>query len=459
MLSTCGILVLATVFLYWVLVQSLDGEGVQFGADMIHVLRGILRAHPSDLTALEEEVQAEVAARQYIKYYVRVLNAQRETLLETLHMGGRLPPHVFPSPIGPQEQPLDGLKWRAGQGRVYYLVTAWSQVGHDAEALYLLQIGLDISRRERLLAHYRHQLILTLMVGMVLSASAAVLVARRGMRPLVNITQAAQRVTATQLHERIGPVAWPRELLALTTTFDAMLDRLEDAFTRLTQFAADLAHELRTPINNLMGEAEVALSRSRSPAEYQQVLESSLEEYGRLARLIESVLFLARADSPEMCLHYQTLDVRKECDTVLAFHEAVAEDAGVAVRCAGSGSIQADPLLFAWAVSNLLANALQYTPHGGQVVLAVTTLPDRSTTLCISDTGTGIAPEHVPHLFERFYRADPARSPARPGMGLGLAIVQSIMTLHHGTVTLESVLGHGTTVTLTFPPPCLLSAT
>jgi len=102
---------------------------------------------------------------------------------------------------------------------------------------------------------------------------------------------------------------------------------------------------------------------------------------------------------------------------------------------------------------------LQYTPHGGQVVLAVTTLPDRSTTLCISDTGTGIAPEHVPHLFERFYRADPARSPARPGMGLGLAIVQSIMTLHHGTVTLESVLGHGTTVTLTFPPPCLLSAT
>ncbi len=451
--STCGMLVLSTVFLYWVLASSLIQEGVQFLADTTHVLRGIVRDHPNDLEALEEEVQSEVAARQYTKYYVRVLDEQGETLLETLRMADLLPPVVFPTPTGVLESPGEGVKWRAGNGRVYYLVAAWAQVGRHGAARQLLQLGLDVSRRDATLVHYRRQLVIVLLLGLVLSAGAAVVVARRGMRPLAEITQAARRVTVTQLHARIGPVRWPQELTALATTFDAMLDRLEDSFTRLAQFSADLAHELRTPINNLMGEAEIALARTRTLAEYQEVLGSSLEEYARLSRLIDSMLFLARAESPETRICRRPLEVRKELDIVREFHEAVAQEHGVDVLCQGDALVHADSVLFPRAVSNLLSNALHYTPRGGKIILAVNALEDRTIVISVSDTGAGIAPEHLPRIFDRFYRADPARSQCRPGMGLGLAIVKSIMALHGGTATIQSALGKGTTVTLRFPPP------
>jgi two-component system heavy metal sensor histidine kinase CusS len=343
------------------------------------------------------------------------------------------------------------VQWRVRQGRVYYVVAAWAPVGRNGNAQYLLQVGLDVSRHAALLAHYRRQMVLVLVVGLVLSTGAAVGVARHGLRPLVAIAHAAQGVTATQLQARLGSVHWPRELRVLATTFDAMLDRLEDAFTRLTQCAADLAHELRTPLHNLMGEAEVALVHSRSPAEYQHVLESSLEEYARLAHLIDSVLFLARADSPETRIQCVPLDARHALDSVRAYHEAVAAENGVEVHCQGEARVHADPVLFARAVSNLLANALRHTPRGGHITLAVTTAEDHTVLLRIHDTGSGIAPEALPRIFDRFYRGAPAPSSERPGMGLGLAIVKSIMTLHGGTVTIQSTLSLGTTATLTFP--------
>src|SRR5207244_9308870 len=144
-------------------------------------------------------------------------------------------------------------------------------------------------------------------------------------------TDAAHRITPPQLHERIGPVHWPTELTALATTFDAMLTRLEDSFTRLSQFSVDLAHELRTPINNLMGEAEVALARPRTPAEYQQVLGSGLEEYAKLSRMIDSLLFLARAESPENHIARTRLDARMAFEALREFYEALAEEHAVEV--------------------------------------------------------------------------------------------------------------------------------
>jgi two-component system heavy metal sensor histidine kinase CusS len=298
-------------------------------------------------------------------------------------------------------------------------------------------------------------LALVLCLGIVMAAGAGIIVARRGMRPLAEITQATQRITATQLHERIGPVRWPQELTALATTFDEMLTRLEDSFTRLAQFSVDLAHELRTPINNLMGEAEVALARPRTPEEYQQLLGSALEEYAKLARMIDSLLFLARAESPETHITRTLFDVRKELEALQDFYDAMAEEHEVEVRCQGQALMYADPILFRRAVSNLLSNGLQYTPRGGTVTLSVTQADDDTLIVRVSDTGIGIASEHLPKIFDRFYRVDPARSQRYPGMGLGLAIVKSIMALHGGTVTVESVPHQGTTFTLRFP---LLSA-
>jgi two-component system heavy metal sensor histidine kinase CusS len=446
-------LVLSTMFLYWVLASNLAWEGHQFLADKTHVLHGILRDHPHDRDALEEEVQSEVSAYQYIKYYVRVLDAGSGMLLETAGMADVLPAAVFPAPTGAQESPGDGMPWRSHDGRAYHLLAAWAAVGQTGDTQHLLQLGLDVSRQEALLAAYRRTLALVLGVGILVAAGAGIVVTRRGMRPLAEITHAAQRITATQLHARIGPVRWPTELMALATTFDAMLTRLEDSFTRLSQFSVDLAHELRTPINNLMGEAEVALARPRTPAEYQQILGSSLEEYAKLARMIDSLLFLARAESPEPHIERTQLNARQELEALREFYEAMAEEHEVEVRCEGQALVHADPILFRRAVSNLLSNALHYTPHGGTVTLSVTTAEDHTTMVRVCDTGVGIAPEHLPKIFDRFYRVDPARSHRHPGMGLGLAIVKSILELHGGTVTVQSVPYHGTTITLRFPPP------
>lgn len=444
-------LALATGFLYWVLVRSLERENNQFLADKVHVLRAILRDRPDNIDALEE-VKLEGAALQFSKYYVRILDERGRTLIETPGMDAiDAGPLAFPTPIEVTQTPGAGRRWKSRNDESYLLIAARTELGPSGEDRRLLQLVLDVSHSELLLADYRRTLMLVLFLGVLFSAGAGAAVARRGMRPLQEITKAAQQVTATQLHERIGPAGWPKELTALALAFDGMLHRLEDSFTRISQFSADLAHELRTPINSLMGEAEVALSRDRTPGEYRQALESTLEECARLSRLADSLLFLARAENTEIRIDRLLFDVFKEMEAVREFYDAVAQEHGVEVRCQGSALLYADPILFRRAISNLLSNALQYTPRGGKITLSGRETEGQTVEVHVSDTGAGIDPEHLPKIFDRFYRADPARSKYPQGTGLGLSIVKSIMDLHGGKVTIQSEPSKGTTAILRFP--------
>jgi two-component system, OmpR family, heavy metal sensor histidine kinase CusS len=230
------------------------------------------------------------------------------------------------------------------------------------------------------------------------------------------------------------------------------MDRIEEGFNRLSQFSGDLAHELRTPITNLRGEAEVALSRPRSNEEYRKVLESSLEEFERLSRLIKSLLFLAHAENPHIVIHFSTINIEVLFQDIRDFYNVSAEEKSVTIRCESQGlSLRADRQLIGQALSNLVANALQYTPMDGSITLAAQISTDQHMQLSVTDTGEGIAPEHLSRLFDRFYRVDSARSQQTGGTGLGLSIVKSIMDLHKGKVTLTSRLGQGTTVMLLFP--------
>jgi len=199
-----------------------------------------------------------------------------------------------------------------------------------------------------------------------------------------------------------------------------------------------------------MDEAEITLSGARTSEDYRLVLESSLEEYGRLSRMIDSLLFLARAEIAQTCIERSRLDVHGELEAVLAFYEALADDHGVALFCQGEAGLDADPILLRRALSNLLSNALRHTPRGGQIALAVQA-SDVALEISVADSGCGIAPEHLPKLFDRFYRADAARVHSAEGSGLGLAIVKSIMVLHGGSALIASTPGKGTTVTLRFP--------
>ena len=243
----------------------------------------------------------------------------------------------------------------------------------------------------------------------------------------------------------------PAEVQELAATFNDMLDRLSDSFERLSQFSSDIAHELRTPVNNLRGEIDLALSKRRTPEEYVDLLGSLSEECEHLTRLIDSLLFLARAEQPAMQIHREDLDICRELGLVCEFYEPAAADEGVrlSVKAPSGLSFPLDRTLFQRAVGNLVQNAVAHTPRDGEVRVEALHR-EAQLVVAVMDTGAGIPPEHLPRVFDRFYRADPARARDRGGSGLGLAIVQSIARLHGGTAEVTSEVGRGTSITLTF---------
>lgn len=446
------LLVVAAVFLYWLLQSNLRREDNSNVGQEIHVLRVILRERPDDPTVLRQEVRWEGSPTEEVHVYERVMDPAGKVLLQTQGMTRALPKDLFPPPIplGQRAPSVAPLRVNAAHRR-YRVLAAWAQLGSDPAPRRLLQVGLDVTHEEGVIHAYGNALVFVVLGGILTSIWASVLVARKGMEPLADITAAARKISVTQLHERLPEHQFPVELRPLAAAFNDMLNRLEDSFTRLGQFSADLAHELRTPINNLMGEAEVVLSREGTAAEYRQVLESALEEYQRLSRMIESLLFLARSEHAATPLAPVDLDARKELEVVCEFHEAVAQEQQVALVCTGEARLRADPILLRRALSNLLSNALRYTGSGGRIELCVQDLGP-GTEIRVRDTGSGIAPEHLPRLFDRFYRADAARA-SHGGAGLGLSIVRSIMALHGGEVAIASRPGAGTEVRLWFPRP------
>ena len=452
-LSAFGILFLASAFLYWEIFDDLHNQEDRSLVDEITTLRAIIGEHPNEPELLQAEVEVESTVRPFTKYYARILDeAGQVVITQTPGMNAVISsPTVFPQPLKVSESLRRGTKWKGPDGRTYLCTAARAQVGFSRAQRRVIQLALEVTEQEEMLSRYRDWLLVVLAAGIVGSAVVGSGIARRGLRPLQAITEAAQRITAAQLNERITPRAWPKELTMLAIEFDEMLARLQDTFIRLSQFSADLAHELRTPINNLMGEVDVALSRRRTADEYRQVLESSLEECGRLSRMIDSLLFLARAENTEVKAQTCWFDATKEIRAVLDFYDALAAEGGVELELQGASALHGDVILFRRALSNLLGNALRYTPSGGKILVAIRNESDQRVEVRISDSGSGIPAEHLPRIFDRFYRVDPSRSRHAEGTGLGLAIVKSIMDLHGGTASAESEVGKGTTFTLTFP--------
>lgn len=440
----------ASAFLYWGLEQSMDQEDRDYIAQKMQVLALILQKRPLDRPALEQEVRVEgqIAERSRSPFLSRVLDQKGQTLLETPGMSSIVPASVFPD-AGTAESVQ--RQWRSSEGVAYVLSAATVSSAIPASPAWRIQAALNVGSDDDILVRYRRDILIVLVGGLLGAAALGAWIARRGLRPIADITRATERIGAQHLQERIKAGPWPKELLSLAVAFDEMLDRLQDAFERLSQFSADLAHELRTPINNLIGEAEVALTRGRPAEEYVRVLQSALEEQGRLARMIDSMLFLAQTDQGRAALSPIQLDARAELQAVADFYQALAEEQGVQLICEGQANIVADPHLLRRALSNLLSNALKYTSRDQRVILRASGGQGSEATLSVVDSGIGIATEHLAKLGDRFYRVDPSRTDAPGGAGLGLAIVKSIVALHGGRFLIASTVGKGTTASWVFP--------
>lgn len=448
--STALLLTLAASFLYWGLKDSRRRTDRALVAGKLSVIQTLLQDHYAQPDMIRGEVEHEAAANRIHRYYIRVLDAQGRVLYETDGMSRMLPVLAFPARGESGQPPVQTVERRLPDGENYLLMSGEAIEGPGRSHVRVVQVALNMHETSEIVARYRWRLATMLTFGTCFAAIAGVIVTRVGLRSLRDITLATRKVTASKLDARLVAEHWPEELRQLAGEFDAMLDRLQDSFARLTGFSSDLAHAMRNPINNLRGETEVALTRARSPEEYRQTLASSLEEYERLSRLIEGMLFIARADDPQAALERVAFPARAEMEAVRDFYEAFAAERRVTVDCHGDALLTGDPQLVRRAVSNLLGNALKHTPAGGRVELTARTLEDGTVEIAAADTGVGIAPEHLPKVFERFFQADKTRQ-GPGGAGLGLAIVRSIMRLHGGEASVSSTVGVGTTFTLRFP--------
>jgi two-component system heavy metal sensor histidine kinase CusS len=272
---------------------------------------------------------------------------------------------------------------------------------------------------------------------------------QQGHAPLRRIVARIHRISANELNTRLEPDSVPGELADLARSFNAMLQRVDKAFRRLSDFNADIAHELRTPIANLMTQTQVALSRARSVDAYREILYSNMEEYERMAQMVGDMLFLAQAERCPANQQLTELDLAAEIRALFDYYEGWAEEHGVTLALSGAATSTGDRPMLQRALGNLLSNAIRHTVAGETVRVGLERTPG-GVRIAIENPGPDIPPEHLPKLFDRFYRVDPARTRNGSGAGLGLAIAKSIVDSHGGTIDVVSAAGR-TRFTITLP--------
>jgi len=342
----------------------------------------------------------------------------------------------------------DMWEWTAG-GHVYRGMKAQVHLANEAEPM-TAWLNLDITNHMHFVETLRWWLVIGLAISALISAGLGWLVARSGLKPVAQVTQVAASMSAGSLKERIPMDSVPRELELLVTAFNAMLGRLEESFARLSNFSADIAHELRTPISNLRTHTEVILTKKRAPEDYEENLYSNLEDLNRLSNIIDGMLFLAKSDNGLVLPAKAKVELRSVVEKLFEYYQLLADDTGLKLKVTGQGMVYGDVTMLDRMISNLLSNALRYTPPDSTISVKIERV-GKTISLSVENPGEEIAEEHLARLFDRFYRIDPARREgATNHAGLGLAIVKSLVGAHDGSVACVSRDGY-TAFTISLP--------
>lgn len=402
-LLTFAILLTAIVVLYWAVTLSLQHDDQRFLGDKIHVLRAMLGERPDDKDLLREEVDWETRVIGHARYFVQILTLEGKVLTETPGLkDSGIDLAAFPAPISVTSTRPSLRSVRTAGNRRYLLSSAIARTGPHGQQRRIIRLAIDVSNDDGILTDFRHIAALVLLAGVFLSALLGAWVARYGLQPLNHLARTVEATTALKLNQRIEPSLWPGEFVPLANALNRLLRHLEEAFARLSGYAADLAHELRTPINNLMGETEVTLARQRTADDYVRTLSSNLEEYQRLARIIDSLLFLARAENTVIQQSKTQFDAGDAVTEVVEFYRPIAEEAGIALRREGNGQVLADRDLFRRALSNLIDNAIRHSTRGGHIRVSIITGDDRDVHIEVADAGSGIATDERARVFDLF---------------------------------------------------------
>ena len=388
---------------------------------------------PDDLDAVSSRLDDALTGHHHLS--LRLVESDGSVPYES-------PGHPFPAASFPLRADKVGVgapeiaTWRDGD-RDFRGTVARIPAGPGAPPI-VVAVALDIEHHVEYLRAFNRSLWVSIAACALLIGFLGWAAARRGLAPLRDMASVAQRISASRLDDRLAVETLPPELTELAVAFNGMLARLQESFRRLSDFSSDLAHEFKPPLSNLMMQAEVALSRTRSTEEYREVLYSSLEECERLARTVSDMLFLAKADHGAIIPSVEKVDLAGEVRELFDFYDALVEERRVALALEGEATVAGDRLMIRRALGNLLSNAIAHTPADGRVTVAIAAPPGGPVTIAVENVGEEIPAAHLPRLFDRFYRVDPARQRTSGGAGLGLAITKSIVAAHGGAITVAS---------------------
>ena len=386
-----------------------------------------LRRALDDIPSSESETRLADELSRQADLSLRIIGSDGQRLYDS---SARLPKDL-PRQLGLSTMSDDGTDYRVLNAPLF-------PDKPDSPQLTLL---LDITHHQHFLQRMQHLIWLTVSLSALATALLGAWAARSGLRPLRRMSAVASGVSAQSLNARLPEADMPPELEELAYSFNAMLGRLDDSFQRLSAFSADIAHELRTPLSNLLTHTQVTLTRPRPIEDYREALHSNLEELQWMAQLVNDMLYLAKADHGLLMPKREALELAEEADVLLEFFAPLAEDAQVKLSRDGTARMQGDRSMLRRALSNLLDNALRFTPGGGEVRVKIIEQPT-GLSLTVENSGEVISEDLLPRLFDRFYRADPARREgSSEHAGLGLAITQSIIRAHGGQIRCESDKG------------------
>lgn len=318
---------------------------------------------------------------------------------------------------------------------------------------YLLRVGASLGPMQNTERELKRILLLMIPAAVFVAALGGWFMARLALRPVQELRAAAHQISISNLDRRLPLSGTGDELDLLAATFNNVFERLQSAVEQMREFSVSISHELRTPLTALQGEAEITLMRASSVEDYRRVLTSQLEELGKLSRLVNQLLTLARAESGQLKLEPHEMDLAALVRSLVEQMEPIASYTGVQLAVVKDDPelwISADSQWLERVVLNLLDNAIKFTRSGGRVEVSLAR-DNGEARLEVSDTGSGIAPEALPHIFERFYREDASRSKEVAGVGLGLSLVRSIVAAHHGRVQVKSEPNVGSTFIVLLP--------
>jgi len=421
----------------WIIERSLE---THFGTEDIKELKVIAQAvnqslstlrSNHDLTRIKQRLDDILIGHHGGLLYITDASQQR--------LYASAGPDLSTVPLPAPELLTNGTiqQWRYSNHNYRVFIQQMTEAATLSNGPYTVVIAVATDFHLHFLKHFRRTLWLMVICGIAVMGVMGWVAVRHGHRPLRHMVDKISRISTNELNTRLDPNTVPAELSELAASFNELLQRMEEAFIRLSNFSADIAHELRTPTTNLMTQTQVALSQARSVTEYQEILYSNMEEYERMAQMIGDMLFLAKADNGLNSLNTTDINIKNEIRNLFDYYEAWAEEFGVTLSLEGDAQINGDQLMLRRALSNLLSNAIRHTPAGNTVNVQLHRTHNE-VCIVIQNPGNVIPEQHLSKLFDRFYRVDPSRQRSSEGAGLGLAIVKSIIEAHGGKVMATS---------------------